>query len=538
MESLAPLSAVIGVLPLGVFVVDQDDCIVAWNGGAEAIFGVAATEASGRRFRDLDVSYRVPKLRAAIEAVKRGAERQQLADVRVRRPEGETETTLVVTPLAIATGARAVMVVAQSREEVRALATRVRTADDELRRLREETEQAGEELRVANEELRTSNDELNARLRELEDTREAGRHKDDFLAMLAHELRNPLAPIVSAMQVIRLRPDDAGAVQRAREIVERQVRHQARLLDDLLDVARAARGKIRLRLAPTTLDAVVASALETTRWRIEARGHEVAVSLSAPPIAIDADATRLAQAIASVLDNAAKYTASGGRIEVTGARDGGQAVLRIRDTGIGIAADMLSRIFDLFTQGEVPLARSQGGLGVGLTLARTLVTMHGGSIEAASEGEGRGSEFTLRLPLAAAEVDGHAAEVVAAGSARNILVIEDNADAREMLRVALEIDGHHVEVAEDGVKGVETALRVHPDVALVDIGLPGLDGYEVARRIRRSLGEDVRLVALTGYGQAEDRRRTREAGFDLHLVKPVDPEVLGPLLSDSSRHVA
>jgi CheY-like chemotaxis protein len=239
-----------------------------------------------------------------------------------------------------------------------------------------------------------------------------------------------------------------------------------------------------------------------------------------------------------VLDNAAKYTASGGRIEVTGTREGGQAVLRIRDTGVGIPADMLSSIFDLFTQGEVSLARSQGGLGVGLTLARTLVTMHGGSIEAASEGEGRGSEFTLRLPLAAPEVDPRAAAAAVAGSMRNILVVEDNADAREMLRIALELDGHHVEVAEDGIKGVETALRIHPDVALVDIGLPGLDGYEVARRIRQSLGEDVRLVALTGYGQAEDRRRTREAGFDVHLVKPVDPQVLGPLLSDTSRHVA
>ncbi|HEV8615929.1 MAG TPA: ATP-binding protein [Methylomirabilota bacterium] len=538
MESLAALSAVLEALPLGVFVVDQDDRIVAWNGGAASMFGLAAAEVAGRRFRDLDVSYRVPGLRAAVEAVKSGAEREQLSDVCVRHAEGEMAATVLVTPLAIAGGGRRVMVVAQSHDEVRALSARLRAADDELQARREEAAHAEEELRVANEELHAANDALNSRLRDLEDTQEASRHKDDFLAMLAHELRNPLAPIVSAMHVIRLRPDDGRAVQRAREIVERQVRHQARLLDDLLDVARAARGKIRLRRAPTTLDAVVGSALETTRSRIEARGHEVVVSLPVPPIPIDADGTRLAQAIASVLDNAAKYTASGGRIEVTGAREGGQALLRIRDTGVGIPADMLSRVFDLFTQGEVPLARSQGGLGVGLTLARTLVTMHGGSIEAASEGEGRGSEFTLRLPLAAAGVEARAADAAATGSARSILVVEDNADAREMLRIALELDGHRVEVAEDGVKGVETALRIHPDVALVDIGLPGLDGYEVARRIRQSLGEDVRLVALTGYGQAEDRRRTREAGFDVHLVKPVDPDVLGPLLSDASRHVA
>ena len=538
MDSAAVLSAAVGAMPHGIFVVDPDDRILAWNAGAESVFGPGPADAVGRRFRDLDVSYRVEGLRTAIETVKAGAEAQHLTDVAVPGHPYESTVSLLITPLPIAIGGRAVMVVAESRDEIRALSARLQLAADDLEARGKEMEHANEELRIINEELQTANDQLNARLRELDDAQEASRHKDDFLAMLAHELRNPLAPILSAMRVIGLRPDDAGAVRRAREIVERQVRRQARLLDDLLDVARAARGKIQLRRGPTTLDAVIADALETTRARIEARGHDIVVSLPATPVAIDVDGTRLSQAVANVLDNAAKYTASGGRIEVTGSRDGRQAVLRVHDTGVGIAGDMLTRIFDLFTQVETSLARTQGGLGVGLTLASTLVEMHGGSLEAASEGEGRGSEFTLRLPLAEAEAAPAAASSAPGTSGRNILVVEDNADAREMLRVALELDGHHVEVAADGLEGVETALRLHPDVALVDIGLPGLDGYEVARRVRESLGDDVRLIALTGYGQAEDRRRTREAGFDAHLVKPVDQEMLGALLAESTRHAA
>jgi signal transduction histidine kinase len=528
------IQALVASLPLAAFVVDRDDCVLGWNAAAESLFGVPASHALGVPFRDLPASYRVDGLRAAIEAAKTGRGARRLEGVTVPRHERQ-ETVSLAVALIEAPGPPAVMIVAQSRDDVRALAAELHVVSEELAVNSERMELANEELRITNEALQAANGQLSLRLRDLEDAQEASRHKDDFLAMLAHELRNPLAPIVSATQIIRLRPDDRVAVQRAREIIERQVRHQAQLLDDLLEVSRVARGKIQLRRAPTTLAAIVNTALETTRSRIDARQHEVVVSLPDETVALDVDSTRLGQAVANLLDNAAKYTAPSGRIEIRGRRESRHAVLTVRDTGVGIPPDMLGRVFDLFTQVDAPLARSQGGLGIGLTLARTLVEMHGGSLEAASEGRGRGSEFTLRLPVADVQPAREAARPAPAAGTRKILVVEDNADAREMLRVALELDGHRVDVAADGPAGVDAAVRGHPDVALIDIGLPGLDGYEVARRIRESLGGDVMLVALTGYGQASDRQRTHDAGFDAHLVKPVDPQTLGPLFTNGPR---
>ena len=380
------------------------------------------------------------------------------------------------------------------------------------------------------------NDELEARVAELGDAAEASRHKDDFLAMLAHELRNPLAPIVSAMRVLRLHPEDTQRVQQAREVVERQVGHQARLLDDLLDVSRITRGKIELRKTSVDLAAVVADAVETSRPLIDERGHTLTVQVPERPLHVHGDATRLGQVIANLLNNAAKFTDPGGTIAVTLATDDREAIVRVRDNGHGIPPEMQAHVFDLFTQVDPSLARSQGGLGIGLTLVRRIVEMHGGRVDVRSEGRGRGTEFTVHLPRERS-VDAPAANagLTAPMTTRHILVIEDNADAREMLRVSLELEGHRVEAADDGLRGVEMALALRPDVVLVDIGLPGLDGYGVAARLRAALGREVVLIALTGYGQPDDRERTRHAGFDAHVVKPVDPDTLARLLAEEFR---
>jgi PAS domain S-box-containing protein len=358
----------------------------------------------------------------------------------------------------------------------------------------------------------------------------ANRDKDEFIAMLAHELRTPLAPIRMAMHTLRGPAERDPDVRRAAEIVDRQSRHLARLLDDLLDAARLSREKIVLRKKATTLQSVVGEAIEATRELCESRQHVLSVSLPEASVWLDADPMRLAQVVGNLVNNAAKYTPPGGTITVTGAATAGEAVLRVRDTGIGIAPDTLPRIFDLFAQGE----GSEGGLGVGLTLARMLVQFHGGTLEASSEGPGRGSEFIVRLPLGVPP----ATEPVAprrrdgAPARRRVLVIEDDEDTREVVRLLLEHDGHHVDTAASGAEGTDVALRSSPDVVLIDIGLPGLDGYAVARRIRDALGEGVLMIAVTGYGREEDRQRAVAAGFDLHLVKPVDYESVVRLLAD------
>jgi signal transduction histidine kinase/CheY-like chemotaxis protein len=352
--------------------------------------------------------------------------------------------------------------------------------------------------------------------------------KDQFLAMLAHELRNPLAPIRIATQIISMRDTSNPPVQKAREIIDRQVGHLTRLLDDLFDVSRVTSGKVQLRKEAVNLATAVANALEASRGIIQERTHSLSVSLPDEPLFVDADPVRLEQVIINLVNNAARYTPPNGHIAVTATREAGEAVLHVRDDGIGIHASVLPHVFDLFTQGDRSLARSEGGLGIGLTIVRNLVELHGGTITAQSEGPGRGSEFIVRLPLGTPrDVRGEPSVNAAAVVPRlNILVIEDNPDGREILRVMLEEDGHQIRAAEDGRSGVELARATRPDVALVDIGLPGLDGYEVARQIRRELGTSIRLIAVTGYGQADDRRKSRDAGFDAHLVKPVAPEAL------------
>ena len=356
------------------------------------------------------------------------------------------------------------------------------------------------------------------------------RAKDEFLAMLAHELRNPLMAVRIAMQTILGQAQRDPIVQRARNVAERQVKHLMRLVDDLVDVSRLTRGKIELHKESVTLQMIVAAALETTRGFIDARRHVESVSLPDEPLWFEADPVRITQALENLLDNAAKYTPQGGEISVTGYHEGADVVLRLRDTGIGISPELLPRVFDLFAQAEPPMARSEGSLGVGLTLARTLVELHQGTITADSEGPGLGSEFVVRLPIGAPIERPRRDDRRAAVPARHILIVEDDHNVRKAPRRMLELGGHRVEVAGDGPGAVDLALAAPPEVAFLDIGLPGFDGYEVGRRIRAALGSRVLLVAVTARGEAEDRRRSRDAGFDAHLVKPVSREDLTRLL--------
>ena len=364
---------------------------------------------------------------------------------------------------------------------------------------------------------------------------EADRRKDEFLATLSHELRNPLAPLRSALEVMRLARDKPDVVERARQTMERQLMQLIRLTDDLLDVARITQGKLEMRRERIDLRAVLHAAVDAARPAIEGQGHSVQLDLPDVPLWADADPTRLVQVFSNLLNNAVKYTARGGHIRVNAAAAGADVILRVQDDGVGIPDGMLPHIFDMFTQSPGHRDRSHGGLGIGLTLARRLVERHGGTIEAKSEGPGRGSVFTVTLPAAA---DAAAVGRAPAGRSRTparacrILVAEDNPDALEMLQLMLSLYGHDVTVASDGVVAVALATDIRPQIAFLDIGMPRMDGYEAARKIREALGSSVVLVALTGWGQDEDKRRSREAGFNHHLTKPPDPEALEALIAE------
>jgi PAS domain S-box-containing protein len=368
--------------------------------------------------------------------------------------------------------------------------------------------------------------------------READRRKDEFLATLAHELRNPLAPINNAIGILALRGDAPEVVAQAREVMERQVHQMTRVVEDLMEVSRIGQGKISLERAPVDLANVVATAVETSRPLIEAHRHILTVSLPERPARVEADSARLAQVLSNLLNNAAKYTEDGGRIDLIVEHRPGEAVIRVRDNGIGIAPERLPDIFDMFGQIEDSARRAQGGLGIGLTLARRLVEMQGGRIEAHSAGLGKGSEFVTRLPALAEpaakpapEPEEEASET-SASQQRRVLVVDDNVDSAESMAVLLRIYGHDVRLAHDGEAALEEARSFKPDVMFLDLSLPKMDGYEVARRLRMEPAtRDITLVAMTGYGHEEERRRTHEAGFHLHLVKPVDFDMLKDLLS-------
>ncbi|HKB40632.1 MAG TPA: ATP-binding protein, partial [Gemmataceae bacterium] len=342
----------------------------------------------------------------------------------------------------------------------------------------------------------------------------------------------------NAVQVLRLRGPLEPALQTARDMIDRQVSHMARLVDDLLDVSRISRGKINLRCDPVELATVVASAVEGSRPLIDARRHDLQVDLPAEPVRVKGDLTRLAQVVLNLLNNSAKYTPEGGHIRLAVGTEDNRAVLRVRDDGVGIAPELLPKVFDLFTQAERTLDRSQGGLGIGLTLVKKLTEMHGGTVEAHSAGPGRGSEFVLRLPLLSQEADaakrnGQGGAVARGRSAaRRILVVDDNKDAADSLAMLLGVLGNDVRTAGDGWRAVEVAGEYRPDLVFLDIGLPGMDGYAVARRLRAlpALGGAV-LVAVTGYGSLGDRQRSEEAGFYGHMVKPVEFAALEELLT-------
>jgi len=403
----------------------------------------------------------------------------------------------------------------------------------ELKDLNATLQRANAELERANRSLQS---EVAERARAEQALKEADRHKDEFLAMLAHELRNPLAPILNAVQLMRMKPIADPQLSWSREVIERQLSHLTRLVDDLLDVARITRGRINLSREPIELAVLIARAVETVQPLIQARGHELTSEIPAGALRINADPLRLTQAFGNVLGNAAKYTERGGRISLSVCQQGTDVEIRVRDTGIGIPAEQLPRIFDLFTQ--VRSDHSQSGLGIGLALVRRLLQMHGGTITAHSEGPGQGTEFLIRLPLLLETTQAANGEnsTTASGDAppvrRRILVADDNADALETLATVLELGGHEVFSAANGSLALESAERHLPEVALLDIGMPLLDGYEVARRIRaQAWGQRITLVALTGWGQDADRRRSRDAGFDSHLVKPLDLDKLTQLLA-------
>jgi signal transduction histidine kinase len=356
---------------------------------------------------------------------------------------------------------------------------------------------------------------------------EADRRKDEFLAMLAHELRNPLAPIRNAVEILRI-SEDRSVRERARELVGRQVQHLARLVDDLLEVSRITQRKVVLKRGPVQLSTVVDSAVEVARPAFEALGHELIVIMPGEDPWLDADAVRLSQVIGNLLHNAGKFTPRGGRIVLEARLLPGELEIVVSDNGVGIAPDVLPSVFDLFSQADRSLERSQGGLGIGLSLVKGLVEMHGGTVAAHSAGIGKGSSFTIRIPMregvAAPIAASPVAEKLPRHASRRVLIVEDNADSAESLTLLLRGRGHQVRVVNDGRDAVGAALEFLPEVILLDIGLPGLDGFDVARalRTRPEIGS-ARLIALSGYGQQRDRERSAAAGFDMHLVKPVDP---------------
>ncbi len=402
------------------------------------------------------------------------------------------------------------------------------------------------ELELANAELAKTNQALEREIAERkrfeQELQEADRRKDEFLAMLSHELRNPLAAISNVAHVMKASPAIDPQLRWARDVLGRQTGHLTRLIDDLLDVSRITRGKVTLRREPLELKSVVAAAVETTRMLINQRGHTLQVDVPEEPIPVLGDRVRLTQVVDNVLTNAAKYTEEGGKITVsleTSAGAPGEAVIRVKDTGVGIAADMLPNLFQLFRRADDSLARSEGGLGIGLALARGLVEMHGGNIEAISDGPGTGSEFVIRLPRCTAIEVAEPPQCQDAGPHEHrklkVLVVDDSVDSAESMAIILEMSGHDVRKVHNGPDALRAAADYRPDVVLMDIGMPGMSGHEVAHKMRENPAmREVVLIAMTGYGRQVDRDQSRAAGFDHHLVKPLDFEKLNEVLKTST----
>ncbi len=411
--------------------------------------------------------------------------------------------------------------------------TALSTADERLRTV-SRLQQKARALETETIERKKAQGALSRKEQQLEEKlaqlAEIDRRKDEFIAILGHELRNPLSAVQNAIAAARL---DPSRRERALDIAHRQTAQLERLVDDLLEVARMTQGRLTLQMARVSLADIITRAVDATRWLVEARGHALVIRLPSDRITLDVDPARIEQVVANLLTNAAKFTEPGGRIEVLGERDGEEAVVRVRDTGSGIAPDMLPLVFDMFAQGQRTLDRAQGGLGIGLTVVRRVIELHGGRVEARSEGVGKGAEFVIWLPALSLPADAARCVPTEPAAARHarVLIVEDNVDAAESLSMLLELFGHQVHVAHNGADALEVIGRQPPDVVIVDIGLPGMDGYEVARRIRAlPTARTTVLIALTGYGQDEDKQHARAAGFDYHLTKPVDLDALQRLV--------
>jgi PAS domain S-box-containing protein len=475
-----------------------DGVIQSWNAAAERLFGYSAGEAIGRHISLVIPADRTTEEDLIISALRDGQRIEHFETERVRRDGQRIVVSLTISPIMDADGR-----VVGASKIVRDFTERKRL-EDNLRRL-------------------------------AADLSEADRHKDEFLATLAHELRSPLAPLLNMLEVMKRSEGDTGTLRRARATIERQLGQLVRLVDDLLDLNRITHNRLELRRSDVELASVVHHAVEVSRPIADAAGHEIRVSLPAEPIHLHADAARLAQVFGNLLNNSCKYTRPGGTISIAAERRGEAAIVSVRDNGIGIPQNKLESIFEMFTQVDPSLERSQGGLGIGLTLVKRLVQLHGGSIEAKSAGNGRGSEFVVTLPAGVPSMVGATAAPAIARDLippRRILVVDDNRDSAESLAMLLSITGNETHVAHDGIDAYEAVVSYRPDVVLLDIGLPRLSGHDVCRRIREQpWGADIVLIALTGWGQEEDHRRSREAGFDGHLVKPVEYAELVALLS-------
>ena len=499
---------------LAAIVESSDDAIVSktlqsvilsWNRGAERLFGYSPDEAIGRSITILIPPERLDEEAQILTRIIRGEHIEHFETVRVRKDGGRMDVSLSVSPI---------------RDAIGAIIGASKIARDITHR---------KSLEARNIELRLR--EQLAR----QEAEAASRAKDEFLAMLGHELRNPLSPIVTALQLMKLR--GGGAIERERAVIERQVGHLTRLVDDLLDVSRIARGDVALKEELVVIAEVVARAIEIATPLLDQRMHVLDVDVPRAFV-VKGDSIRLSQVFSNLITNAAKYTPSGGGITVRATQEHDEIVIRVRDTGIGIAPSVLPHVFDLFVQERQAIDRSQGGLGLGLTIVRNLVERHRGTVSAHSDGPDAGSEFVVRLPRAhvAVEEARHLESssppvAVNDGAALRILVVDDSTDGAEMLAAALATKGYETRVAFDGPEALRIAAEFHPDIIFVDIGLPAMDGYELATCLR-ALPElsDVRLFALTGYGQESDRQRTREAGFDHHFTKPIALDAIEAVL--------
>lgn len=507
----------------GALTVGEDGTILYSNNQFAGLVGKELQSVLGAPFKDFVADTDTAVFQMLLE---RGIERSSKGELRLVRPDGTVVPVLIsfnalhIEPV----GTTCTVVVADLTELKRVQAALAEVNDV----LEERVEQRTAALRA----------EVQERKRLAEQLQEANHRKNEFLAMLGHELRNPLAPVMNAVEMIRLRAGGNPEVERARIVIERQVGHMARLVDDLLDVSRITRGVVELRREPVNLTTIVEAALNSCRTMFEVSRQELTAALPVEPCRIEGDVTRLEQVVVNLISNATKYTPPGGHIWVSLERDGDWAELCVRDNGRGIPAEKLPHIFELFTQVDTTIDRSMGGLGIGLTVVRNLVQLHGGTVAASSRGTDHGSEFIVRLPLLPLNEQVRVAQPASACSDAGhlrVLIVEDNVDSAETLAELIEIWGHDARIVHHGDAAVNVAADYLPEVVLLDIGLPGISGYEVAAMLRQQPDlEETLLIALTGYGQEDDRRKAISAGFDLHLTKPVNPDQLQRILAQTA----